>query len=243
MAAKTTERPQLNAQARPQTGTRAARRMRKQGLMPAVLYGKSIEPTAITVSRRDVIRLLHARAGEHGLLTLNVEAAGEKALEKPVLIKHVEHDPVSGEVRHIDFQAIVLTEEIRVKVPLLLKGDPVGVKQDGGILEHFLREIEVACLPTAIPAQVEHDISAMKIGDTLHVRDLAAPAGAKILEDAEGVIASVQAPREEKPEEAAAETVAEPEVLREKKPEAEAAAEGGKGEKAEKAEEKEKKEK
>ena len=125
--------------------------------------------------------------------------------------------------------------QVKVKVPVILAGEPEGVKQEGGVLEHFLREVEVECLPTEIPAGVEFNVGAMKIGDTIHVKDLTPPKGAKILSDAEGVIASIQKPKEEKPEEAAA-SPAEPEVLREKKPEAEAAgeAEPAKSEKAEK---------
>ena len=157
-----------------------------------------------------------------------------------MLIKRVERDPVKGDAVHIDFHAIALTEQIRIKIPLVLNGTPVGVKQDGGLLEHFLREVEVECLPTQIPKQVEHDISAMRIGDTLHVRDLSAPPGARLTSDPEGVVASVLVPKVEKVEEAAAEAVTEPEVIREKKPDAEAA-EGKEEKKAEKTEKKEEK--
>jgi len=162
-------------------------------------------------------------------------------LEKPVLLKRVEQDPVSGQIVHLEFHAIVLTEQIRVKVPLVLNGTPVGVKQDNGVLEHFLREIEVACLPTSIPKELAHDVSQMKIGDTLHVHDLQAPAGAKIVTDPNAAIASVLMPREEKVEEVAAEAVTEPEVIREKKPE-EGAAEGEAGSKEEAKKEEPKKE-
>ena len=249
MTTKTTDRPQISAQARQQTGSRRVRRLRRDGLVPGVLYGKAVESTAILLNRRDLIKLLHARTSEHGLLTLRVEAdpaaggaGGKKVFEKPVLLKQIAHDPVNGDIVHVDFQAIALTEQIRIKVPVNLKGDPVGVKQDGGVLEHFLREIEVECLPTAIPEHVECDITQMKIGDTIHVRDLAAPAGARITVDAESPVASVLAPKEEKIEEAA-EAVTEPEVIREKKPEAEGeAAPEGKTEKPEKPEKAEKKE-
>jgi len=151
----------------------------------------------------------------------------------------VQHDPVDGTVTHIDFHAILLTEQIRIKVPLVLKGDPVGVKQESGVLEQFLREIEVECLPTAIPERVEHEVSAMAIGDTVHIRDLVIPAGVKITADPEGVVASVLTPKVEKPEEVTAEAaVTEPEVIREKKPEAEESSATEKPEKAEKKEDK-----
>ena len=225
--ARTTERPVIVAHLRPQIGSRAVGRLRRAGLVPGVLYGKTTAATSIVMNRRELLKLLHATAGEHGLMTLRLETdaavsgTANTPVEKPVLIKRVEHDPVLGEILHVDFQAIVLTEQLRIKIPVVLTGEPIGVKQDGGLLEHFLREIEVECLPTAIPKQIEHDISALKIGDTIHVRDLTAPAGSRITADLEGVVASVLAPKAEKVEEVT-EAVAEPEVIREKKPEAEA---------------------
>ncbi len=217
----------LHAKPRTQHGTRPARRLRQTGFIPAVLYGKKTQPLSLLVDRREFTKFLHARHGEHGVLTLQVEhgpadgGAGGKPLEKPVLMKQIQHDPVHGEITHVDFHAIILSERIRVKVPIVLKGEPIGVKQDRGVLEHFLREVEVACLPTAIPKHIEHDASHLKIGDAIHVKDLVVPTGSKMMTDPEGVIASVLAPREEKIEEVAAEAVTEPEVIREKKPEAE----------------------
>jgi large subunit ribosomal protein L25 len=165
------------------------------------------------------VKVLHSKAGEHALVQLRLQ--DQASWQKPVLVKAVQHHPVSGHVLHVDFHTIVLTERLKVKVPLLLKGEAVGVKQEGGVLEQFLREIEIECLPTEIPASVDFDISALKIGDTVHVKDVAAPANARITTDPEGAVASVQKPKEEKPEEEAA-AVTEPEVLREKKEEAEA---------------------
>ena len=241
------QRPVLAANARTAGGTRVARRLRRDGFVPGVVYGKAVTTTPVLVSHRELLKFLHAHAGEHGLLTLRVDAQPPKdggpsgtAWEKPVLIKRVERDPVKGDVVHIDFHAIALTEQIRIKIPLVLNGTPVGVKQDGGLLEHFLREVEVECLPTQIPKQIEHDISAMNIGGTLHVRDLSAPPGARLTSDPEGVVASVLVPKVEKAEEAAAEAVTELEVIREKKPDAEAA-EGKEEKKAEKTEKKEEK--
>ena len=210
----------LRATRRTEEGTRPSRRLRRQGMIPAVLYGKQTAPVSLLVDRLEFTKFLRARHGEHGVLTLQVEQ-DRTPLEKPVLLKRLQHDPLHGEVTHIDFHAVVLTEQIRVKVPVILKGDAVGVKQDRGMLEHFLREVEVECLPTHIPNQIEHEISQMKIGDAIHVKDLAVPAGARLLSDPEGVIASVLTPKEAKAEEVQAEAVTEPEVIREKKPEAE----------------------
>lgn len=213
---KTTVQQELVIQRRTTKGTRAVRRLRQGPGIPGVVYGRAMEPVSVTVPRKALAKLLHTKAGEHALVTLRLEDG--KPWEKPALIHELQHDPVDGHVIHVDFHTIALTEPIRVKIPVVLKGEPVGVKQEGGVLEQFLREIEVECLPTEIPEGVEIDVSAMTIGDTVHVRDLAPPKSAKLLSDPAGAIASVQQPKAEKPEEEAA-AVTEPEVLREKKDE------------------------
>lgn len=230
MAKAQAQRERLTVTRRSMSGTRPVRRLRATGVVPGVVYGKEMESIAVVVDQKALTKLLHSKRGEHALVTLRLDDPA--SWEKPVLVKAIQHDPVDGRVVHVDFQAIVLTKRLRVKIPVLLKGEPVGVKQEGGILEHFLREIEVECLPTDIPASVEFDVSHLKIGDTVHVGELAAPSHAKITSDAEGVIASIQKPREEKPEEAAA-AVTEPEVLREKKEEEVAPGAEAKGEASE----------
>jgi large subunit ribosomal protein L25 len=218
----TQEREELVASRRSTIGSRRVNRLRNAGFVPGVVYGKGMAPVTVEVPRRELSRLLHSKTGEHALVTLKV--SGEGAFEKPVLLQAVQHHPVSGQVTHVDFHAIVLTQRLKVKVPIQLKGEPVGVKQDGGLLEHFLREVEVECLPTEIPDSVVFDVSLLIIGQTVHVRDLIAPANTKITTDPEGAVASVQKPKEEKPEVAGAEAATEPEVLREKKEEPEAGA-------------------
>ena len=240
MKKQTEERPLLAAVRRTSVGTSSAKHLRARGLVPGVVYGKKTEAMAIAVDGRGLIKLLHTEAGEHALLTLRVEEDGAgkasaakkagKPWERPVLVKTVEHHPVDGHVVHIDFHAIVLTERIRVSVSVELKGEPVGVKEQDGILEHFLREVEVECLPTEIQKHIEFEVSELKIGDTIHVRDLQTPPSTTITSDPAGVVASVQAKKEEKVEEEAP-AAEEPEVLSEKKEEAaegegEAAAEG-----------------
>ena len=227
--AKTAERPALEVQHRTIIGKRPVRRLRQEGLVPGVIYGRGTEPVSVCVSHRDLAKLLHSKTGEHALVTLRLQ--GDQAWEKPALVKSVQHDPLDGHVVHVDFHAIVLTERIRVGVAIVLKGEAVGVKQDGGVQEHFLREVAVECLPTEIPANIEVDVAALKIGEAIHVSGLVAPNNTKILTDAAVVIASVQAPKVEKPEEEAA-AVTEPEVIREKKEEPAAAGEEAKGERA-----------
>lgn len=221
---KTSERQELTVKRREAVGSRPVARLRHGGgLVPGVVYGGAHQPIAVSVDAKTLGRILHSKAGEHALLTLKLDG---ESWEKPVLIKDTQHDALDGHVLHVDFHAIDLKQEIKVKVPIILKGEPVGVKQEGGILEHFLREIEVSCLPTEIPSGVEHDVSAMHIGMTIHVSDLAAPAHAKILTDPGSAIASVQQPKVEKPAEEAP-AVTEPEVIREKKPEADGEAKEG----------------
>ena len=229
-AQHTSSTQELIIQRRAVTGRRPIRRRRREGFIPGVVYGKHVAPLAVEIERRQLIKLIHSATGEHALVRLRLQDG--TPWEQAVLIHAVQHDPVDSEILHVDFHAIALTERLRVKVPILLKGEAAGVKQEGGILEHFLREVEIECLPTEIPASVECDVSALKIGDTIHVRDLAAPAGAKITSDLEGVITSIQKPREEKPEEVAA-ALTEPEVIREKKEEPAAGGEETKGEAAE----------
>ena len=220
---------ELTVQRRPTQGTRPVRRLRQSGLVPGVVYGRGVDPLSIAINRRELVKLLHSKMGEHALVTLHLEDT--KSWDKPALVKAVQHDPVSGHVLHVDFHAIVLTERLRVKVPVVLKGEAIGVKQEGGTLEHFLRDVEVECLPTEIPASADFDVSALKIGDTVHVRDLTPPKNTTITSDPAGVIASVQKPKEEKPEAEAA-AVTEPEVIREKKEEAEGVPDVGKKEEA-----------
>ncbi len=216
----TTIQQELVLQRRSTHGTRPVRRLRAEGVVPGVVYGRQMDPLPVSVNRRELIRLLHSQGGEHSLIRLRLEGDG---WEKPALVQSIQHDPVDGHLVHVDFHAIVLTERLKLRVPLLLKGDSVGVKQEGGILEQFLRDVEVECLPTEIPASVEFDVSLLTIGQTVHVRDLIAPSNARITSDPDGAIASVLMPKVEKPEEEAA-AVAEPEVLREKKEEPEAGA-------------------
>lgn len=206
-----------------------ADRLRREGWVPGVVYGEGLKTVAIRIPERALIHLLRSKAGERALITLKIEDGAR--WEKPALLKAVQHHAVNGHVLHVDFHAIALTEAIKVKIPIVLKGEPVGVKIDGGVLEHFLREIEIECLPAEIPEGIEYDVSALKIGDSVHVKDLPPLKSAKIIHDLESAVASVQAPREEKEEEPA-EAAAEPEVIREKKEEGEEEGEKG-GEKGE----------
>jgi large subunit ribosomal protein L25 len=161
-----------------------------------------------------------------------------KKKARPCLIKEIQYDPVKGDIVHVDFNEVSLTKEIKVNVPVATKGEPMGVKQEGGSLEHILWEIEVECLPTQIPNQIEVDVSQLKIGDSIHIKDISFPSNIKVLNDPGAIVLSVAAPiKEEIPvAPVEGEVTQEPEVIKEKKEvpaeeEAEAGKEKDKGKK------------
>lgn len=231
----------LNAEKRENTGNKSAiRTMRQLGTVPGVVYHKGDASLAIQLSDKALLEILHTQAGRNALIDLKV--SGEKAAkQRTVVVKALQQEPVSGRLLHVDFHQISLTEKIKVRVPIVEKGESIGVKNEGGILEAPLRELEIECLPTDIPEHVEVDISNLALNQSIHVRDLVLPPALKILSDSDMVIVQVKLPTVEKPAEAV-EEAKEPEVISEKKKEEEAgeapAAKGEepKKEKSEKAE-------
>lgn len=220
----------LVAQARTEAGKGNAARLRRAGQIPAVVYGVGKANQNIQLDEHAFGLSLRGHAGEH--LLLDLEVGGEPA--RKVLLQEVQHHPVSGRPIHVDLHEISMTEKLRLEVPLRLVGEPTGVSQQGGILEHILRAVEVECLPMDIPEHVDVDVSAMSVGQRLAVGDIKLE-GAKfaIVSSADLTIASVMMPRAEeevKPEAAAA--AGEPEVITAKKEEGEEAA-GAEGEKKE----------
>ncbi len=204
-------------------GKGGARKARQAGQIPAILYGHGQEPIPVSVGARDFQLALRSHPGGNPIVNLAVGAS-----EYTALIRDAQYDPMTHEVLHLDFQHISLTETIEVKVNVHLVGLPLGVKDGGGILEQILREVEVRCLPTAIPASVDVDVSVLNIGDSIHLRDLHLP-DVTLLTDPDTTVATVVPPTvmEEKPAEVVpVEAVAEPEVIAKgKKEEEEAVAE------------------
>lgn len=230
----------LEAQKRQDIGKGKVGRLRKKAFIPAVVYGEGKESLSIQVTSRDVSNIIGAHRGESFVLKLKIKD-GDKLQEKAVLIKEIQHHPVKDGIIHIDFNEISLTKTIRVKVPLVAKGESIGVKQDGGVLDHILWELEVECLPTQIPKAIEVDVSNLKIGDSLHIKDLIIPQGVKVLNDQDATVLAVAMPTKEEvapPQEeaVAGEVKAEPEVIKEKKekPEEPSESTGGKSAKEEK---------
>jgi large subunit ribosomal protein L25 len=233
---------ELTAESRPAERHKGGvRALRRSGFVPGIVYHKGDRSVPLKVPKDAVNRILHTEAGRNVLIDLKIKDEKAKK-QRTVVVKDLQHDPVTGDILHIDFHQISLTERITVNVPIVEKGEAPGVKNEGGVLESPLKELHIECLPTEIPEHVEVDVSGLKLNDAIHVRDLALPGSVKVLNDPEMVIAQVRLPVVEKPEEAAAAEVTEPEVIGEKKEEAEgeAAPPEAKKEKAEKPEKTEK---
>jgi large subunit ribosomal protein L25 len=197
-------------------GKGVARKLRQTGSIPAVYYGRGEEPIVLTVVVKELEEVILKAEGSNVIVDLKVD--GDGVGDRKALIREIQRDPVGGHILHLDLQHISLTETITVEVPVVLTGIPIGVKDGGGILEHLLREVEVECLPTDIPSRLEIDVSALNIGDSLHVSDLKADK-VTIVTEGERSIAAVVPPtvlEEAKPAEEG-EAAAEPELVKEKK--------------------------
>ena len=214
----------LKSERREGLGKGGARKARAAGKIPAVIYGHGEDPVPVAIETRAFQMALHHHEGGNAIVNLSVDGA-----EQTALIRDVQYDPIDHAILHLDFQRISLTEEVEVEVTIHLTGIAVGVKDGGGILEHIVREVDVRCLPTAIPPSIDVDVSALNIGDSIHARDLSAP-GITILTDPDTTIATVVPPTvmEEKPAEEAVAGAAttEPEVIAKGKKEEEAEEKG-----------------
>jgi len=215
------ERITLHAEKRENTGKGAARSLRRSGVVPAVLY-RGGSSTPIKINAKELTTFMRATAGEQVMVDLQF-TDGDKKL---ALMKEYQVDPLKGELLHTDFFEVSLTEEIRVTVHVTTTGEPIGVKRDGGILQHGVREIEIQCLPDRVPGHIEVDVSGLETGKSIHVGDLPLGEGIEVLTDAGELIATVGAPIVEEKVEAvaAAPEVAEPEVIKKGKKEEEAGA-------------------
>jgi large subunit ribosomal protein L25 len=197
-------------------GSSNARRMRSEGVIPGVIYSDGKEARAIALPKHEFEQILHHHAGEQMMITIELDGK-----ESSVLLKDVQHDVMSDGVLHVDLQEVSMNKKLRIQVPVELVGDAEGVAL-GGVLEHLLHSVEIECLPGDIVEGIKADVSALKIGDMLLIKDIAVDSSKyEILMDADVAVASVSAPRvaaassEEEGEEAA-----EPEVIGEKSDEA-----------------------
>jgi large subunit ribosomal protein L25 len=226
----------LKAEPRPDVGRSAVRKLRARGFIPAIVYGGNDKPQPLQVSARDINAMMSQASGENVLVELEI---GGDAQSRTALVQEVQHSPVRGEIRHVDFHAISMDQMIQAEVPLEPVGTSVGVKTFGGLLEQSLRALAIECLPGDLPDRITVDISHLNIGDAIHVRDIQLPQGVTPKVQVDLTAFSVVAPVvEEAPVAAEAEAAAGPEVITEKKEEGEAAPGAAGKEKAPKEKEK-----
>jgi large subunit ribosomal protein L25 len=210
---------ELTIKRREATGKEVAKRLRRAGAVPAVLYdGKKAE--TVTVDPKAVLRMIHGREGTTQLLTLKFDGDGGGAA-RLAIIRELQFDPVTDQLLHVDLQEVSADRAITVQVSVRPVGEAAGVREQKGILNLVLHELSVSCLPTAIPQRIDADVSALMIGDVLTVAELRAPEGVRILNDPGQAVATVAPPMAEEVAAVAAPTAAavtEPEVLTERKP-------------------------
>ena len=205
----------FSATARDIKGKGAARSLRRQGQVPAVIYGHGRDPLSLSLNARDLDKMLGHIQAESTVIEVTVGGQTAKTL-----IREIQRHPIKRQILHVDFQALVAGEKVTVNIPIVLSGIPEGVRLEGGVLDQTLRELEIEVDPSDIPDHAELDVSNMVIGDSLHVSDIKVPAGVKVLDDPETSVAVLAAPRaviEETPAveavEGAAEGATEPEVI------------------------------
>ncbi|MFC1574962.1 50S ribosomal protein L25 [Gemmatimonadota bacterium] len=216
MTKKTAE---LKAQIRTETGKEVARQLRAQGRLPAVLYGKELEAIGLSLDMKEVEYLFHRIAVENTIVELYVE--GEKEPYQ-TLIREIQSLPHKPGLLHVDFLRIQKGVAVEVDIPVHLEGVPTGVRDSGGMLEQSINELRVKCIPSLIPETVSIDVSAMVVGDSIHVSDVDLGEGVDILIDAERTICSVHIPKVVEVEV----ELTEEELLAAEEAEAAAAAEG-----------------
>src|SRR5215218_3570240 len=189
-----TQSIQLKAEPRSALGSRANKRLRDSGFVPAVVYGHKEAVVPVTLPKKEIST--HLAKGAH-VFDLSLDGKSEK-----VLVKDVQFDHLGIEVLHVDFARVSLDERVEVTVPLELKGDPKGEK-DGGVLQQIVAELEIECLVTEIPDAIRHNVADMALNDVLHIKDLKLPPGVKALQDEDLIVATVKEIVEEAPPEVA----------------------------------------
>ncbi len=216
----------LKAERREGRGKGPARKLRADGRLPAVLYGAGADPLSLALSAHDTVHLFRSISVENTIINLEVE--GEKA-PVPTLVREIQTHPARPDLLHVDFLRIQSGVEVELAVPVHLEGSPVGVRDEGGVLEQSIHEIPVRCLPENIPESFEVDVTELEIGDAIRVEDIAIPEGVEILLDLDRTVCTVQPPTALVIEEAVEEEELEAELVEGE----EEAAEEGEGAKAE----------
>src|SRR5579859_3843396 len=175
---------QLKAKARTGSGRGAAKRLRAEGAVPAVIYGAHTKPLSVAVAVKELEKVLHDATGENVLVDLQVDEGGTTK-NRLALIQEVQHHPYEDVVLHIDFHEVLATEKLRTRVPVRPVGEPAGVKTGGGVLEFVMRDLHVECLPQDLPDMIEVNVEKLEISQSIHVGEIVPPAGVALL-DAKG---------------------------------------------------------
>jgi large subunit ribosomal protein L25 len=202
---------QLSATPRDGTGKGSARSLRAKGQVPAIIYGHGREPQALAIDTRELEKLLSKISAESTVIDLAMDGKSARTL-----IREIQRHPFKRQILHVDFQELVAGEKVTVRIPIVLSGIPEGVRVDGGILDQVMRELEIEVDPANIPNHVEVDVNPLRIGDSVHVRDIALPDGVELVGEADSTVCVVSAPRAVVETVAATEEVdvaAEPEVI------------------------------
>lgn len=209
-----------------------SKKLRANGRVPAVIYGRQAQPQKLELNTKEIEDLIHHSASENLLLDLSVTE--DTRPTRLALVQEVQHHPLSGKVLHVDLHEVAADEKVTVMVPVEAEGEAIGVKADGGVLEHVLFKIKVRGLPKDLPEQITVDVSHLKIGDAIHLGEIKVPAGVELIGDKQIPVLAVAAPRAEEEVAATTETPAagEVEMIKEKKEEGEAGAAPKPGEKA-----------
>jgi large subunit ribosomal protein L25 len=204
-------------------GSNAARRLRAQGFVPAVLYGESMDSRALVLSKKDIVQILRLETGENTIFKVAVDAEQYDAM-----IKDLQIDPATDELLHADLIRISMDKPVRVTVPIVHRGEPIGVKTEGGFIDFVTREVEVECLPRDIPESIGIDIGELHVNQSIKVETMAIPAGVKVITEPGTVLVLVSMPHKEeefpgeKPEgEVVEEEPKEPEVIKKERAEKE----------------------
>ncbi len=205
----------IQAEKRADLGKNACRRMRRKGQVPAILYGRGKENIPLVLNKKDVVSILKSETGERTIFKVDIEGK-----ERNVMIKDLQLHPVTDELLHVDLIQIAMDRPVRVAVPVVLQGEAVGVKAEGGLVDFIKRELEVECLPHHIPEHITVDISGLHVHQAIKVADLAPIKGVRIIEEPEAVIVTIGVPEAEvaaaaaTPAEEVITEAPEPEVIR-----------------------------
>ena len=199
----------LSASVRAETGKGAARKIRQAGSIPAVIYGHGREPQSLTLNTRDTDKLLKTIAISSTVIELDIDGKTARTL-----IREVQRHPFKRTITHIDFQELVAGETVSVQIPIVYVGVPEGVRLEGGLLDQIMHQLHVEVDPSSIPNHIDVDVSALKVGKSLHVSDLVLAAGIKVLDEPGTTVCIVQVPKVAV--EAVVDGAAEPEVIRAK---------------------------